>query len=44
MRSRTTRRLVIAVAVAALAVPAGVAVATPPQDVTPTLFGKGTFS
>jgi quercetin dioxygenase-like cupin family protein len=44
MRSRITRRLVIALAVAALAVPAGIAVATPPKDVTPTLLGKGTFS
>jgi hypothetical protein len=31
MRSRITRRLAIAVAIAALAVPAGVAVATPRQ-------------
>jgi quercetin dioxygenase-like cupin family protein len=44
MRSRITRRLAIAVAIAALAVPAGVAVATPGKDVTATLLGQGTFS
>ena len=44
MRSRISRRLAIAVAIAALAVPAGVAVATPPQGVTPTPLGKGTFT
>ena len=44
MRFRLTRRLAIAVAIAALAVPAGVAVATPPQGVTPTPLGRGTFS
>jgi quercetin dioxygenase-like cupin family protein len=44
MRSRITRRLVIAVAIAALAVPAGIAVATPPSGITATVIGQGTFS
>ena len=44
MRSRITRRLVIAVAIAALAVPAGIAVATPPSGTTATVLGQGTFS
>jgi quercetin dioxygenase-like cupin family protein len=44
MRSSLTRRLAIVVAIAALAVPAGVAVATPPKGVTPTLLGRGTFT
>jgi hypothetical protein len=34
MRSHIARRLVIAVAIAALAVPAGIAVATPPSGIT----------
>jgi quercetin dioxygenase-like cupin family protein len=44
MRSRITRRLVIALAIAALAVPAGIAVATPPSGITATVLGQGTFS
>ena len=48
MRSSIARRLLIAAAVAALAIPAGVAAATPPQDPppspTPTPIGRGTFS
>src|SRR5688572_29163935 len=44
MRSRITRRLVVAVAIAALAVPAGIAVATPPSGITATVLGQGTFS
>jgi quercetin dioxygenase-like cupin family protein len=45
MRSRITRRLVIAVAIAALAVPAGIAVATPPLGITKAeVIGQGTFS
>ena len=43
MRTRITRRLVIAVAIAALAVPAGIAVATPPLGITATVLGQGTF-
>ena len=43
MRSRITRRLAIAVAIAALAVPAGIAVAQP-QGITATVLGAGTFS
>lgn len=46
VRSSIARRLLIAAAVAALVIPAGVAVATQPQDVppTPTPIGRGTFS
>ena len=42
MRSSITRRLAIAVAlVAVLAVPASIAVATPPQGLSPTPLGQG---
>jgi quercetin dioxygenase-like cupin family protein len=44
IRSRITRRLAIAVAIAALAIPAGIAVATPPSGITATVLGQGTFS
>jgi quercetin dioxygenase-like cupin family protein len=48
VRSSIARRLLIAAAIAALAIPTGVAVATPPQDPppppTPTPIGRGTFS
>jgi quercetin dioxygenase-like cupin family protein len=41
MRSSVPRWLVVAVVLVALAVPVGVAVATPSQGVTPTVLGKG---
>ena len=44
MRSRTTRRLAIAVAIAALTVQAGVALATPGAGISATTLGQGTFS
>jgi quercetin dioxygenase-like cupin family protein len=44
MRSSITGRLAVAIALVALAVPAGVAVATPGQGLTPTLLGKGRFT
>jgi quercetin dioxygenase-like cupin family protein len=43
MRSGTARRLAIAAAVVALAVPVGVAVATPSQGLTVTPLGQGSF-
>lgn len=43
MRPTMIRRLVVAAAMAALAVPVGVAAATPPVGLTPTLLAKGTF-
>ena len=44
MRSGITVGSLIAVAIAALAVPAGVAVATQAQKIPATQLGKGTFS
>jgi quercetin dioxygenase-like cupin family protein len=44
MRAPIVRRLVIAVAVLALVVPAGIAVATPPVGVVSTVLAKGTMS
>jgi quercetin dioxygenase-like cupin family protein len=48
VRSSIAKRLLIAAAIAALAIPAGVAVATQPQDPPPpptlTPIGRGTFS
>jgi quercetin dioxygenase-like cupin family protein len=44
MRSRTTRRLAIAVAIAVLTVQAGVALATPGVGISATVLGQGTFS
>jgi quercetin dioxygenase-like cupin family protein len=44
MRFRVTRLFVITIVAAALAVPAGIALATPPQGITPTTLGQGTFT
>jgi quercetin dioxygenase-like cupin family protein len=44
MRSFVTRRLVVAIAIAVLAVPAGIAAATPPQGLSPTPLGQGRFT
>jgi hypothetical protein len=44
MRSSTTRRLAIAVAIAVLTVQAGVALATPGVGISATVLGQGTFS
>lgn len=44
MRSSIARRLAVAIALVALAVPAGVAVATPSQGLSPTLLGSGRFT
>ena len=43
MRSTIKKRFVAVGAVVALAIPAGVAAATPSQGWTPTVLGKGTF-
>jgi quercetin dioxygenase-like cupin family protein len=43
VRPSIARRLLLAAAIAALVIPAGVAVATPPQGLTPTPLGRGTF-
>jgi quercetin dioxygenase-like cupin family protein len=43
MQTRAPRWLVVAVVLVALAVPVGVAAATPSQGVTPTPIGRGTF-
>ena len=43
MQTRAPRWLVVAVVLVALAVPVGIAVATPSQGVTPTPIGRGTF-
>lgn len=43
MQTRAPRWLVVTIVLVALAVPVGVAVATPSQGVTPTPIGRGTF-